>query len=105
MVKVLLFTLLLPVFTVTGLAFSEEGYRRTPYGDFCISCSTYGVGDKLVPEEESRAAIEQYYRERDLEIGAMKSRGRFIEFEIRKNGAVLDKVLFDRKTGRIRSIY
>ena len=103
--KLVFLTVLLTALFLAGSAFSADEYHRTPYGDYCITCTTYGICDTFVPEKESREAIRRYYGKRNLEVGNMKFRGRFIEFEIRKNGEILDKALFDRKTGRIRSIY
>ena len=83
---------------------SFEEYQK-PYGEFCPVCSSYGVCTEYLSESQSREAIVTYYERKGVSVGQMNFRGRFVEVEIFKNGQMLDKVLFDRKTGRIRSIY
>ena len=50
-------------------------------------------------------ALDRYYRDKGYRVGTIYHKGRFIEAEIFKNNREVDKVLFDRKTGRLRSIY
>jgi hypothetical protein len=77
----------------------------TPYGDYCKECTSYGVCRDVMPVKESVNAISKYYRDKGYEVGNVYHKGRFIEADIYKNGKQVDKVLFDRKTGRLRSIY
>jgi len=78
--------------------------RVTPYGDYCRECSTYGTCKSILSLKEAVAAIEQYYRDKGCKVGRVRHRGRFIEAEIYRENRLVDKVLFDRKTSRIRSI-
>jgi hypothetical protein len=77
----------------------------TPYGDYCKECATYGTSREVIPPKEAITALERYYTEKGYRIGVVYHRGRFIEVEIFKDDRRVDKVLFDRKTGRLRSIY
>lgn len=77
----------------------------TPYGDYCKECTSYGVCRQVIPVKESISAISKYYRNKGYTVGNIYHKGRFIEADIYKNGKQVDKVLFDRKTGRLRSIY
>jgi hypothetical protein len=43
--------------------------------------------------------------DRGYQVGHVRHKGRFIEAEIYDRNRLVDKVLFDRKTGRIRSVY
>lgn len=85
-------------------AFGQDSYEETPYGDYCKACS-YGVCQELLSSQRSLEAIESYYREKNAEIGSLEERGRFIEVEITREGRQVDRIIFDRKTGRMRSIY
>lgn len=85
-------------------AFAEEAYEETPYGDYCKACS-YGVCQEMLSHESALEAIKGYYREKNAEIGRLHERGRFIEVEIMKGGRQVERIIFDRKTGRMRSIY
>jgi hypothetical protein len=94
--------------TVVIVLFASYGWAEeniTPYGDFCTQCTTYGAGQKMIATDEAVKALEKYYGKKGCQIGAVSYKGRFVEVEIYKNGKNIDKVLFDRKTGRIRSIY
>jgi len=77
----------------------------TPYGDFCTRCSKYGIGSKPVDMQEAIAAIRHYFKTKGLNVKGIKGRGRFLKAEIYKGDLLVDRVLFDRRTGRIRSIY
>ena len=89
--------------SVAIAAYAGEG-TVTPYGDYCKKCTTYGTCKDPLPPREAIAALEQYYREKGFTVGKVQHRGRFIEAEIYEGNRLVDKVLFDRKTGRIRSI-
>jgi len=89
---------------VVGVTVNAENYRATPYGDYCKECTTYGTCKTILPLREAVAAIAQYYRDKGCKIGRVWHRGRFIEAEIYQDNRLVDKVLFDRKTSRIRSI-
>jgi hypothetical protein len=96
-------------FAVLVIVFSAssawaDGYV-TPYGDFCRQCTAYGAGQKMLAPDEAVKALQKYYGKKGCQIGTVSYKGRFVEVEIYKNGKNIDKVLFDRKTGRIRSIY
>jgi hypothetical protein len=76
----------------------------TPYGDYCKECTIYGTCKAPLHPKEAIAAIEQYYRDKGYTVGKVQHKGRFIEAEIYEGNRLVDKVLFDRKSGRIRSI-
>lgn len=85
-----------------GLAFHEH---VTPYGDYCREYSNYGTCKESIPPQEAMRAIDRYYREKGYWISTFTHRGRFIEADVFKNDRQVDKVIFDRKTGRLRSAY
>jgi hypothetical protein len=97
------------VITALFLAISVSAHAGqdmvTPYGDYCSRCTTYGTCKATLPPAEAIAAIEQYYMDRGYQVGHVRHKGRFIEAEIYDRNRLVDKVLFDRKTGRIRSVY
>ncbi len=76
----------------------------TPYGDYCKACATYGTCKEPLPPKEAIAAIANYYRDKGYAVGKVQHKGRFIEAEIYEGNRLIDKVIFDRKTGRLRSI-
>jgi len=76
-----------------------------PYGDYSQWCSAYGTCKESLDRREAERAIEGYFAVRSLRAENLQHRGRFVEADIYRNGRLVDKVLFDRKTGRMRSIY
>jgi len=95
---------LLSLLAFIPAAFAGDS-RVTPYGDYCRDCTIYGACKDLVPMEDSMAALDNYYRAKGYRTEIIKHRGRFIVAEIYRGSHIVDKVLFDRKTGRVRSIY
>lgn len=93
---------------VTLILFSPvyaEEKGTTPYGDYCRACSQYGACKEALPPGDAVKAIDSYYRERGYSVGSVQHKGRFMEAEIYKDNKQVDKVLLDRKTGRLRSTY
>ena len=78
--------------------------RVTPYGDYCKECTTYGTCKSIIPIKKAVTAIGLYYRDKGCQVGRVRHKGRFIEAEIYRDNRLVDKVLFDRKSGRLRSI-
>ena len=102
--KLLLITIV--VVLVAGVvAAREDESGVTPYGDYCVACAVYGVCKTAVPMDDAVRAIDRYYRDRGYRVGEIQQRGRFIEAVIYKEERAVDRVIFDRKTGRLRSIY
>ena len=97
-------TFIAALFLLISVPAHAGGDMVTPYGDYCSKCATYGTCKAPLPPVEAIAAIEQYYTDRGYRVGHVRHRGRFIEAEIYRNNKRVDKVLFDRKTGRIRSV-
>lgn len=83
----------------------ERRRAVTPYGDFCTQCSKYGIGSKPINIKEAVAAMKHYFRTKGLKVKDVRGRGRFLKAEIYKGELLVDRVLFDRRTGRIRSIH
>jgi hypothetical protein len=79
----------------------------TPYGDFCPNCSVYGVRYKheAVRHDKAVDAIRAYFAKRGFQIGNVRGVGRFIKVDIYRDRKLVDRIVFDRRTGRIRSIY
>lgn len=105
MTRILVLLALLGSFSILPLSAGAFDKIITPYGDYCKACTSYGVCRDVMPVKESVNAISRYYRRKGYTVGNIYHKGRFIEADIYKNGKQVDKVLFDRKTGRLRSIY
>ena len=77
----------------------------TPYGDFCPRCSNYGMRKESVGMKEAIKAIEHYFIKKGLTIKNIKGGRRFIKVDVYQGDKLVDRILFDKRTGRIRSIY
>lgn len=87
-----------------AVSFAEDR-SVTPYGDYCRECTNYGVCRDVLPRADAVHVLVNYFRNRGYRVVSVFHKGRFIEADIFKNERYVDKVVFDRKTGRIRSIY
>lgn len=93
--------LLIPMISVAH----AERKNVTPYGDYCKDYSVYGIcRDALLPDE-ALSALNKYYRGKGCKVLIVHHRGRFIMAEIYRNRRQVDKVIFDKNTGRLRSVY
>jgi hypothetical protein len=77
----------------------------TPYGDYCGDCAVYGACREPVALKQAMHSLRKYYETRGYRLGTVSHSGRFIEVEIFQDNRLVDKALFDRKTGRLRSMY
>lgn len=66
----------------------------------------YGEKKPVTSEKEARAALEEYYKGKDVKVGEITEKELYFEAEIRDSkGHLTDKVIIDKRTGRVRSIY
>ena len=81
------------------------GNKIVPYGDYCRDCSIYGSCKTQLEYGESIKAIKSHFEEMGLDVRIVKPRGRFVIVDIFRDGRPVDRIIFDRKTGRVRSVY
>jgi len=79
--------------------------RVIPYGDYPQWHSAYGICKQNILPKEAEDAIERYFEGRGLRAENFRHLNRFTEADVYKNNRLIDRILFDRKTGRLRSIY
>ena len=96
--------ILLSFYAASALA-GHEGKEVTPYGDSCRLCTEYGTCDSPMSNEGANKAIIEYYHAKGLKVMIETNRGRFIKAKIINKDDVVDVIIFDRRTGRVRSIY
>jgi hypothetical protein len=66
----------------------------------------YGEKKPVTTEKEARAALEEYYTGKEIEVGEITEKELYFEAEILDaKGKITDKVIIDKRTGRVRSIY
>jgi hypothetical protein len=83
---------------------TDEGGERSPYGG--TKNGGYGEKKAVTTKEEALKSLKEYFGKRDVRIGEIAEKEFYFEAEIRdRNNALIDKVIVDKRTGRIRSIY
>jgi len=82
--------------------------ERYPYGDYYPGPRQGKYGERKIvrTDIEARNMLQKYFSQHKVTIGEIKGRDGFFEAEIRdRNNVVVDRVIIDKRTGRIRSIY
>jgi hypothetical protein len=86
----------------------RSGWSGRPYGDYCRGrrWGRYGAKNPVKSAEEARRRLEEYYAGEDVVVGTITERELHFEAKIdNKNGEFVDRVIIDKRSGRIRSIY
>jgi len=83
----------------------HEGKPITPYGDSCLRCSEYGTCKYTLSHEDAKKAMMDYYHKKGYVVELILKNGRFIKAKVKDENKVVDIIIFDRRTGRLRSIY
>ena len=81
---------------------------RRPYGDYCDGPGRgwYGAKRGVNSAGEARSILRDYYAGDPVTIGTVVEKKYYFEAEILdSNNKVVDRVIVDRRTGRIRSVY
>ena len=102
--------LIFGAFAHADKAFSQpkqhEWRGKTPYGDYCPMQGWYGARKPVRTADEAKRILQEYFKNEPVVIGNIKEREWFFEAEIKdKNNKLLDIVIVDKRTGRIRSTY
>jgi hypothetical protein len=108
MIKKLLMTVVfLLSLSIAGLpeihAF-DRGNKVTPYGAFCNHVSRYGKHKSIVSMEHAKEALLHYYGEKGLNVEIESKQDRFLKAQIKDGNEIVDTIIFDRQSGRVRSI-
>ncbi|MCL5024337.1 MAG: hypothetical protein M1497_13425 [Nitrospirae bacterium] len=96
------------VFSFTGnvaSAAAEEGQEgRFPYGG--SRQGEYGQKKAVSTAAEARRTLNEYFSKKDVSVGAIREREFYFEADIMdRKGRIVDRVIVNKRTGRIRSIY
>ena len=104
-------SILLSFFVAAVCTFSvplAHAKDASPYGDYKKGAADTGYGEKrpVTTLEDARKVLAEYFAKKDVRIGEIREHELFFEAEIRdKNDNLVDKVIVDKRTGRIRSTY
>jgi hypothetical protein len=79
-----------------------------PYGGYCQGpqWGWYGASVPVRTEPEARKYLDTFFQGQDIVVGTITTRGRhFVADILDKKGKLVDRVILDRRTGRVRSIF
>jgi hypothetical protein len=68
----------------------------------------YGVRKPVKTADEAKQVVEKYFSScgQALRCGKIEEKNLYFEAEVLdRNGAIIDKAIIDKRTGRIRSIF
>ncbi|OPY74287.1 MAG: hypothetical protein A4E64_02374 [Syntrophorhabdus sp. PtaU1.Bin058] len=102
-------TLVVPVISVAQ-PMGRGMYQGPPYGHYCpgMQWGPYGVRKPVGTIEQAKRVIETYLsgNSRGLTVGNITEKNWYFEAEILdRDKTVIDRVIVDKRSGRIRSIY
>jgi hypothetical protein len=89
----------------TGFFLHAEEKQITPFGAVCPSCKTYGYCRTPLSHTQAVQNLTTYYKARGFCVVVNRQFGRFLEANIYREGNLVERVVLDRQTGRIRPIY
>lgn len=91
------------------IAPAVAGDDGSPFGTYkqVAQGTGYGAKKPVTSIKEARSALAEYFKDKDVKIGSIEEKELYFEAEILdKDGKeVVDRVIIDKRTGRIRSIY
>ena len=102
------------VFSLPSYSFAQPMgrgmYQGAPYGHYCpgMKWGPYGVRNPVTTAEQAKQVIDLYLAGtgQELTVGNIIEKNWYFEAEILgPNKTVVDKVIVDKRSGRIRSIY
>lgn len=82
--------------------------EQRPYGGYCRGpqWGWYGARKPVKVAGEARKLLERYFKGEDVVIGKITEHEWYFESDIMdKKDRLLDRVIIDKRTGRVRSIY
>lgn len=90
---------------VSGLSAQD---RKEPapaiiYGDYCIT--SYGYSAREMTPDEANIALRDFFEKRGLSPVVRVHMARFTLVDIYRGPHLLDSIVLDRRTGKMRSIY
>lgn len=108
----LLFTVLPLPIDASAAPRSETGCESSrdcrPYGGYCRNKRQgfYGGRREVKSGDDARSLLGEYFSGSRASIGALVEKDTYFEAEVlNPRGVVVDRVILDKRTGRIRSTY
>ena len=84
-----------------------DGWWGGSFGGYCTGSEWgwYGARRQVSTAQEARRLVQEYFANEDVKVGKVTDRRYFFEVDItNRNNSLIDVVIVDKRTGRIRSI-
>ncbi|MDA8423951.1 MAG: hypothetical protein M0Z89_11515 [Nitrospiraceae bacterium] len=94
--------------SLNSVASAMDGWRDKPFGGYCRGSEWgwYGARKTVRTVEDARKTVQEYYSKDEIKIGDIRDRKHVYEVEIRdKKDELIDVIIVDKRSGRIRTIY
>jgi hypothetical protein len=99
-----LVTLGMLLFSIIAVSGAHGADEKDPYGG--SREGGYGEKKEVLTPGDAEKMLKQYFAKKNVMIGEIREKELYFEAEVRdKDNKVIDKVIVDKRTGRIRSIY
>jgi len=85
-----------------------QGRHMGPYGGYCKGprWGWYGAGRQVKTVEEVKELVTEFLGDTALSTGEIRNRETYFEVEVKdEDGKVIDLLIIDKRTCRIRSAY
>jgi len=77
---------------------------QSPYGG--TGGDGYGEKTRVTTKQAAKEILRDYFSKKNVTIGEIRDKDIYFEADILdRSGKIIDKVVVDKRTGRIRSIY
>ncbi len=78
--------------------------EKAPYG--ISEGGDYGEQKRVTSRGQAQKILEEYFAGKNVKVGGITEKELYFEAEVRDaGGKLVDKVIIDKRSGRIRSIY
>lgn len=97
------------LFDIRAQAMDGCGGWQRPHGNYCEGPGWGWYGERKsvrTPEEAKKVVLRYFSSSGTVKVSNLKEREWFFEADVRdRKGALIDRVIVDKRTGRIRSVY
>ena len=95
---------LLQCLIVLSGAYGADDSEKNPYGG--SREGGYGEKKEVLTPADAAKILKQYLAKKNVTIGEIREKDLYFEAEVRdRDNKIIDKVIVDKRTGRVRSIY
>lgn len=100
--KTFIVTITLGVLLFTSLSYGEERRSVIQYGNTCVT--VFGNRPESMGLNKAISALDTFFEERGFTTKIVNHSHRFLRVNVYKDGELVDSIIMDIRTGRLRSV-